>query len=348
MYGSDWSGFRKAVTAIAAISVFCLLILTTWDISRINTNYTQEAEQSTKEYETSAEQRIKSTCPDTEIATFVECAAEIVESTKEAKRAYDDLAAQRKMALWASAMFWATCASVIFTGFGIWFIYLNLYETRIISGHAAQSNRHAARAALGAQESAEQARQANVIARENAIIEHRPWVDFDLIRFDYLYTTRRHLSPARIKIRNIGNSIAFDAQIRSIFYFDELPPTREQLLQTFAVDGDYIEYDGSPSGIGQEKRLFTFLPNRDDEYKNFVYFPEAFYEKANENIVALGNIYIAIIIRYTDHSRNCAFLTIKHYRVRPMKEGFVFVGEGKKIHSENLKIIAYPNRNIFE
>jgi hypothetical protein len=188
-----------------------------------------------------------------------------------------------------------------------------------------------------ATKAANEAGRTNQIMREEA----RPWVDFELTAFDHLYTTRMHLSNARLNISNVGGSIAFDAKIRSLFYEDGAVGIDDQIKALFDSEGERVPADIDPDG---RDRTFTFIPKAVGDYKHFVMFPPHFYE---DRRAAVGTVFIGIGIRYTEYERKGAFLTIKHFRISP-KEVLIFTSEGKGYEGKTIKIIAHPNRSTYQ
>jgi hypothetical protein len=132
MSDRDRSGFFKAVTTVFIVVLIAIALKATWDLSASHTAYSQTADQKAQDYAESAQDRISRTCVELSPAESAECIREIIETTKEAQTAQHDLAAQRSMALWAAAMFWATVSTVVVAAIGIYYVRNTLMETRRI------------------------------------------------------------------------------------------------------------------------------------------------------------------------------------------------------------------------
>jgi uncharacterized protein (UPF0333 family) len=131
MLVSDRGDLSKTVmVTVFAVLMASWALAATWYLAVSQTQYTQQAEQAATHYASDVDERIRNDCLYREPAGFVECAKEIIKSGQEAQTSEHDLAAQRSMALWAGAMFWATVAATVATAIGIFFVWLNLREAR--------------------------------------------------------------------------------------------------------------------------------------------------------------------------------------------------------------------------
>lgn len=132
MSDSNRGRFPAVVTAIFVAVLVGLVLKTTWELSSSNTEYRLEAEQISKGYADRTPELIQSTCVMGDVGAYAKCVDEIVKAANEAQTAQRDLAAQRSMALWAAAMFWATFGTVVVAAIGIYYVRNTLLESRRI------------------------------------------------------------------------------------------------------------------------------------------------------------------------------------------------------------------------
>ena len=124
--------YFSVVTAAFIVVLVVLFTVIVWDLAASNAEYRQSAENQAKEYADRAHERIAGTCIDLVQPAYAECVRQIIAATYEAQTAQHDLAAQRSMALWAAAMFWATLATVVVGAIGIYYVRNTLLEARRI------------------------------------------------------------------------------------------------------------------------------------------------------------------------------------------------------------------------
>jgi len=165
MPDSNRSGHDQAVGAIVAVLVTAGLLFAVWQAATLSEKYTQQSEQAARKYADRTEERIRSTCLNTEVGAFVKCVDEIVKTSQEAQTAQRDLAAQNHMAFWAFAMFWPAAGSLLLTAIGVFMIWRTLVYTAV----AAQYSKEMAVSATEATKAARQ--QADIAERSQ-----RPYV----------------------------------------------------------------------------------------------------------------------------------------------------------------------------
>ncbi|MFD1986981.1 hypothetical protein ACFSOZ_31595 [Mesorhizobium newzealandense] len=191
MFFSNRGRFHSIVTAAIAVAIVVIALKATWEVAVSNAEYSQEAEQATKEYADRTQESIASTCRDRDIPAFAKCVDEIVKATEEAKTAQRDLAAQRSMALWALGMLWATVASIAVTGIGIYFVWRTLDANT---------------------DAVEQARVANQIARDANEAQLRAYLLVKTIHAEYAFSATGEIVGVAIKlvVQNGGQTPAMN------------------------------------------------------------------------------------------------------------------------------------------
>ena len=130
MYDSNRGGLFTAVTASAIVLVLILSAKAIWDLSSLNTHYSQSAEYASAQHQNTAKKSIKSACLIGDADVFYECIYKKIKSEQDAKRSENDLAAQQKMALWAFVMALVSAGALLLTGVGVVFIWGTLNHTR--------------------------------------------------------------------------------------------------------------------------------------------------------------------------------------------------------------------------
>lgn len=212
--------------AVAIVMAALWALVVAWHLGASSSYYSKQAQEAAVTLDRDANQDIADTClyrPD-----FVECAKKVLQDSQEAQTDQHDLAAQRSMALWAGAMFWATVASVGATSIGIVLVRRTLDVNRA---------------------AVEQAKQANGIAKDIGEAQVRAYLSIEepSIGFD-------GQRPAfRMRLRNAGNSPAMfiRASCRVTFGFWDLDGSAEAGSQMIMVGG-------LSSGQGTSELFFPF------------------------------------------------------------------------------------------
>ncbi|MEO7221779.1 MAG: hypothetical protein ABIY37_04840 [Devosia sp.] len=161
------------VLLIAVGFLVAIWTLFIWGFSAQNAYRTYAGEERAKAYEG---YRQSAECAPTRFL-LDPCAPGQVSTESDSATAEYDLAAQNKMADWAALMVLTSAAGFVASIVGIYFIR----ETLLINSRAVMAaehgNRQSARAAIAAQNAADAATRANDIARENVLLDQRPWLD---------------------------------------------------------------------------------------------------------------------------------------------------------------------------
>jgi hypothetical protein len=128
------------------------------------------------------------------------------EDERKKSREIEDLNAQKDMALWAKAMFWATVAAVIITGLGLILIWRTLIHTRRATKYAGVMARDA--------------KKANALHEKAAHHAQRAWLKVDAELLDNLQFDEGGTASFRIKFTadNIGKSPAFAVAVHAEIY----------------------------------------------------------------------------------------------------------------------------------
>lgn len=262
------------------------------------------------------------------------------QSYHEARRAYQDLNAQRDMAYWAKGMFWATFASVVVTTFGVILVYYTLKETKRLRVEAEKTTRAALDAARFSDEgakatlkAAEAALEANRQGREAFIAEQRPWLKIaDILPRSVLtwLADGAHLeigvlienvgrTPARFAIVNVGVEPYCDNISQSEIYVNMVKFGRART----DTDG-HVVYPGDPI----EVRHSVTIEGSSMEIRE------------RRPVLILCASYLNPIDGRVHQTGAVAQIEQKvTYREKPVRLG---VGSEVRIEPENLQIIFLP------
>lgn len=153
-----YGNLTLALIALAVVATLCTVlgVILLDQYRRVHDSYAQYQRNAANDRRY-ATQEIADSCRDAEGYAFRVCIADHLETYYAKQATNEDLQAQQDMAFWAMVMAFITFVTTIVTGIGVWLVVLNLKEARVVSGHAAQSNRLAGRAAVASQNAADAA-----------------------------------------------------------------------------------------------------------------------------------------------------------------------------------------------
>lgn len=182
--------------ALIAFGVWTALVWSLANQHSHRTRYTDYATGQSAEY---ARQEIETVCSrEAAPSGYVECAERVLGTERDNRRSDYDLEAQQDMAQWAFVLVAITAGQAVIGGIGL-YLLIGTFRQTAIQAHAAQ--RASAKSTV-----------ANVIARENAKSERRPWLKIAAGPSEGGgFISQGALNPRiKFEIKNLGQTPAFD------------------------------------------------------------------------------------------------------------------------------------------
>ena len=137
MPSSNWHGPYAAIALGVVLAGLASWI--SWDISAEQAEIRVRGEQSANQHIEYAQDRIRQTCLDRDLAALSECIAKEIVSAQDHSRAERDLYAQQAMALWAKIMAVVTFLGLGLTSLGIYLVWGTLDQTKAATKAAVEA-----------------------------------------------------------------------------------------------------------------------------------------------------------------------------------------------------------------
>lgn len=197
----DWrSNLALGGLALAAL---VLLVWGAWALANYQSEHRQQSEQASQYQASSARGEAQATCVQQPRSRTYRCTADIPLAEARDPYAEHDLRAQQDMARWAFAVVLVSLGSLVLTALGVVLLWLTLKATNRTLEEAEKTTGQAAIAATAA---AAQAKTAS----DAFMAERRPWLTFEATELGEIDNKTALNIPVRIRIRNVGGSIATD------------------------------------------------------------------------------------------------------------------------------------------
>lgn len=217
-----WGRYDTTVVVTFCSLALVFLLVLTWSLASLDAGYSENANQAAATYKDRTQERISSTCQDREPAAFTKCVQGIVESSHEAQTSEYDLSAQRSMALWAKAMFWASLFSIGTTIVGIFFVWRTLEVSQ------------------AAVETANRDIETNKWLGE---VQTRAYITFENPEIGF---TDDGCPVIRIKARNTGNTTGMLIIVSCSVDFEPMTPKFERIPETQIFIGSIAPQEEKP------------------------------------------------------------------------------------------------------
>ncbi|MEQ1944229.1 hypothetical protein ABMA32_17585 [Mesorhizobium sp. VNQ89] len=240
MSNRDWLGSAALATVGLGVCLFLGILLAGVTISEyakvheVNAAYQRNAEQDRQH----AANEAAASCEGISGAAFRACVSQALESYYREQATNEDLKAQKDMAFWAFMIFALGIVQTGLSGVGIWYVILNLREARKVTAQAAHGNRQAARAAIAAQNSADEARRANEASDIRWVVENRPWLTIESEPSVHLFSHggKRINLRVELTVKNVGKTPAFDVELEVRLATSQMTNAKVDVLDTMASE----------------------------------------------------------------------------------------------------------------
>ncbi len=271
------------LTVGMAAAFICVILaaIMGWQLSSQHVQYDKQADYYAAEFAAKSDQEVMQSCSLTTGLYLVKCLRDELEAERDTKRSEADLAAQQKVAKWSLGVFVVSALSTGFTLAGLWFVLLNLREARKITAQSAHANSQAARAALAAHHSADEARFANKIASEAAERQLRAYVVLDSIEVEEMI-----LNPSDIDILVFVNwKNAGQTPTRGLRWDINFCSFEDDIPNAFEFPNSSASPDFSSIGPGQISKDVSYFISSNE------------YESAR---LGFSNLYVWGWVEYSD------------------------------------------------
>lgn len=238
----------RPVGTVLAVGVFSLAVWTflVWSLASQHSYRARYSEYAVGQSAEDARKEIQTVCAAEKSPTdYVACTERALATERDNRRADYDLQAQQDMAQWAIVMTAISAAQAVVGAVGLYFLVGSFRQTAI-QAHAAQ--RAIAKATV-----------ANVIARDTALNDQRPWLSLRPFTNDAGGITEASIVPGVVvEVTNFGKTPAInvvgDHRIRSSFGAISIKSEMQRLADEVRLSIDHGLFDAAivPNGKGYE------------------------------------------------------------------------------------------------
>ena len=273
MSASNWSVRDKVVAGSFFLFAGIVFVCAIFAVGYSKGTHRAEAQNYAAEYPHDTQKRLNECPVDTTVA-FVECAEEIISSSREEQRSEHDLNAQRDMAKWAWWLLAVSVATLVVSSVGLWALLRTIKQ---------------------GEDGLKRAHDANLIAQQS----HRAWIKIhapDKMSM-HIHSAKGRLyywTDLRVSCENFGEAPAIALLTRAVLCASGDIENMERLIES--VSGYSEQQSGWQGGAHVMSTLFP--KDRTDPFTVPVRSKRDIFPPTVQAFEAQGELILAVVAIY--------------------------------------------------